>query len=187
MITQNDLQGVASDQFIVRNSSGDWENFWDEKMDFFSPPSIVYSAADWKLEEPAWSGRMKITAKGKLAYIKLEDKNTGKRNLHTVMLVYWGQFLLDRHCGWVSCSFHFLLHFWRKWTRQVFQFRFQHQFPNRNYGNGIESKTVTIVQPFLTAGNYHFFYILNCYATSSRNVTRFQPYFSWSQMVQFLV
>ncbi|XP_077386863.1 adaptin ear-binding coat-associated protein 2 isoform X1 [Festucalex cinctus] len=37
-----------------------------------------YRAADWKLDEPAWSGRMKITAKGKLAYIKLEDKNTGE-------------------------------------------------------------------------------------------------------------
>lgn len=40
----------------------------------FFPPS----AADWKLDEPAWSGRMKITAKGHLAFIKLEDKNTGK-------------------------------------------------------------------------------------------------------------
>lgn len=37
----------------------------------------VTSAADWKLDEPAWTGRMKITAKGKLAYIKLEDRNTG--------------------------------------------------------------------------------------------------------------
>ncbi|KAM8916696.1 adaptin ear-binding coat-associated protein 2 [Spinachia spinachia] len=37
-----------------------------------------YRAADWKLDEPAWSGRMKITAKGKLAYIKLEDRNTGE-------------------------------------------------------------------------------------------------------------
>lgn len=37
-----------------------------------------YRAADWKLEEPAWSGRMKITAKGKNAFIKLEDKNTGE-------------------------------------------------------------------------------------------------------------
>lgn len=35
------------------------------------------SAADWKLDEPAWSGRMKITAKGKMAFIKLEDRNTG--------------------------------------------------------------------------------------------------------------
>ncbi|RXN03137.1 adaptin ear-binding coat-associated 2 [Labeo rohita] len=37
-----------------------------------------YRAADWKLEEPAWSGRMKITAKGKIAYIKLEDKISGE-------------------------------------------------------------------------------------------------------------
>ncbi|KAK7916657.1 hypothetical protein WMY93_012418 [Mugilogobius chulae] len=37
-----------------------------------------YRAADWKLDEPAWSGRMKITAKGKVAFIKLEDKNTGE-------------------------------------------------------------------------------------------------------------
>ncbi|XP_033821943.1 adaptin ear-binding coat-associated protein 2 [Periophthalmus magnuspinnatus] len=37
-----------------------------------------YRAADWKLDEPAWSGRMKITAKGKMAFIKLEDKNTGE-------------------------------------------------------------------------------------------------------------
>uniref|UniRef100_A0A8C4EKS2 NECAP endocytosis associated 2 n=1 Tax=Dicentrarchus labrax TaxID=13489 RepID=A0A8C4EKS2_DICLA len=37
-----------------------------------------YRAADWKLDEPAWSGRMKITAKGKMAYIKLEDRNTGE-------------------------------------------------------------------------------------------------------------
>lgn len=40
--------------------------------------SFFSSAADWKLDEPAWSGRMKITAKGHLAFIKLEDKNTGK-------------------------------------------------------------------------------------------------------------
>ncbi|KAL7837029.1 hypothetical protein SRHO_G00267400 [Serrasalmus rhombeus] len=35
-------------------------------------------ASEWKLDEPAWSGRMKITAKAKIAYIKLEDKNTGE-------------------------------------------------------------------------------------------------------------
>ncbi|MEQ2212213.1 Adaptin ear-binding coat-associated protein 1, partial [Xenoophorus captivus] len=37
-----------------------------------------YRAADWKLDEPAWSGRLKITAKGKNAFIKLEDRNTGE-------------------------------------------------------------------------------------------------------------
>ncbi|XP_043979095.1 adaptin ear-binding coat-associated protein 2 isoform X2 [Gambusia affinis] len=37
-----------------------------------------YRAADWKLDEPAWSGRLKITAKDKKAFIKLEDRNTGE-------------------------------------------------------------------------------------------------------------
>ncbi|KAF7665854.1 hypothetical protein LDENG_00129440 [Lucifuga dentata] len=37
-----------------------------------------YRAADWKLDEPAWTGRLKITCKGKVAFIKLEDKNTGE-------------------------------------------------------------------------------------------------------------
>lgn len=39
---------------------------------------LFLRAADWKLDEPAWSGRLKITAKGKVAFIKLEDMNTGK-------------------------------------------------------------------------------------------------------------
>nr|XP_005996358.2 PREDICTED: adaptin ear-binding coat-associated protein 2 [Latimeria chalumnae] len=37
-----------------------------------------YRAAEWQLDQPAWSGRMRITAKGKIAYIKLEDKNSGE-------------------------------------------------------------------------------------------------------------
>ncbi|XP_053530099.1 adaptin ear-binding coat-associated protein 2 [Ictalurus punctatus] len=37
-----------------------------------------YRAADWKLDEPSWTGRMKITAKAKIAFIKLEDRNTGE-------------------------------------------------------------------------------------------------------------
>lgn len=43
--------------------------------------SCFSSAADWKLDEPAWSGRMKITAKDKMAYIKLEDRNTGEQTV----------------------------------------------------------------------------------------------------------
>lgn len=39
---------------------------------------VPLSAADWKLDEPAWSGRLKITAKDKKAFIKLEDRNTGE-------------------------------------------------------------------------------------------------------------
>ncbi|XP_030078138.1 adaptin ear-binding coat-associated protein 2 [Microcaecilia unicolor] len=37
-----------------------------------------YRAAEWQLEQPAWSGRLRITAKGKMAYIKLEDKISGE-------------------------------------------------------------------------------------------------------------
>ncbi|KAG7457757.1 hypothetical protein MATL_G00230600 [Megalops atlanticus] len=37
-----------------------------------------YRAADWKLDMPDWTGRMRITAKGKVAYIKLEDKVSGE-------------------------------------------------------------------------------------------------------------
>uniref|UniRef100_A0A8D0H9Y5 NECAP endocytosis associated 2 n=1 Tax=Sphenodon punctatus TaxID=8508 RepID=A0A8D0H9Y5_SPHPU len=37
-----------------------------------------YRAAEWQLDQPAWSGRLRITSKGKMAYIKLEDKNSGE-------------------------------------------------------------------------------------------------------------
>ncbi|KAJ8334369.1 hypothetical protein SKAU_G00400080 [Synaphobranchus kaupii] len=37
-----------------------------------------YRASDWKLDAPDWTGRMRITAKGKVAYIKLEDKVSGE-------------------------------------------------------------------------------------------------------------
>nr|XP_060614817.1 adaptin ear-binding coat-associated protein 2 [Anolis sagrei ordinatus] len=37
-----------------------------------------FRAAEWQLDQPAWSGRMRITAKGKAAYIKLEDKTSGE-------------------------------------------------------------------------------------------------------------
>ncbi|CAL8299939.1 unnamed protein product [Lota lota] len=37
-----------------------------------------YRAADWKLDSPDWSGRLRITAKGNVAYIKLEDKVSGE-------------------------------------------------------------------------------------------------------------
>ncbi|KAG9276013.1 adaptin ear-binding coat-associated protein 1 [Astyanax mexicanus] len=35
-------------------------------------------AADWKLDTPDWTGRLRVTAKGKVAYIKLEDKISGE-------------------------------------------------------------------------------------------------------------
>uniref|UniRef100_A0A8I5TMX7 NECAP PHear domain-containing protein n=1 Tax=Pongo abelii TaxID=9601 RepID=A0A8I5TMX7_PONAB len=33
-----------------------------------------YRASDWKLDQPDWTGRLRIISKGKTAYIKLEDK-----------------------------------------------------------------------------------------------------------------
>ncbi|KAM6313100.1 adaptin ear-binding coat-associated protein 2 [Podargus strigoides] len=37
-----------------------------------------YRAAEWQLDQPAWSGRLRITAKGKMAFVKLEDKTSGE-------------------------------------------------------------------------------------------------------------
>jgi len=37
-----------------------------------------YRAADWGLDKPAWTGRMRVIAKGKHVSIKLEDKNNGQ-------------------------------------------------------------------------------------------------------------
>ncbi|XP_042334300.1 adaptin ear-binding coat-associated protein 2 isoform X2 [Sceloporus undulatus] len=37
-----------------------------------------YRAAEWHLEQPAWSGRMRVTAKGSLAFVKLEDRRSGE-------------------------------------------------------------------------------------------------------------
>ena len=44
---------------------------------------FVFSAAEWKLDEPDWTGRLKVSAKGHNLHIKLEDKNTGS-NEYTV-------------------------------------------------------------------------------------------------------
>nr|XP_032634587.1 adaptin ear-binding coat-associated protein 1 isoform X1 [Chelonoidis abingdonii] len=35
-------------------------------------------ASDWKLDQPDWTGRLRVTSKGKIAYIKLEDKVSGE-------------------------------------------------------------------------------------------------------------
>nr|XP_008171635.2 adaptin ear-binding coat-associated protein 1 isoform X1 [Chrysemys picta bellii] len=37
-----------------------------------------YRASDWKLDQPDWTGRLRVTSKGKIAYIKLEDKVSGE-------------------------------------------------------------------------------------------------------------
>ncbi|KAK6620310.1 hypothetical protein RUM44_006711 [Polyplax serrata] len=37
-----------------------------------------YRAADWNLQEPQWTGRLRLVSKGKDCVIKLEDKITGE-------------------------------------------------------------------------------------------------------------
>lgn len=43
-------------------------------LNFFS----VSRAADWNLQEPQWTGRMRLVAKGNECTIKLEDKLSGE-------------------------------------------------------------------------------------------------------------
>lgn len=50
-------------------------------------------ASDWKLDQPDWTGRLRITSKGKVAYIKLEDRVSGeavwRRCLRIRLLMLW--------------------------------------------------------------------------------------------------
>jgi len=41
----------------------------------------LYRAADWKLDEPDWTGRLRVVAKGRELNVKLEDKNSGETNV----------------------------------------------------------------------------------------------------------
>ncbi|XP_029919921.1 adaptin ear-binding coat-associated protein 1 isoform X2 [Myripristis murdjan] len=65
-------------------AEGEYESILCVKPDvnvYRIPPRATnrgYRAADWKLDAPDWSGRMRITAKGKVAFIKLEDKVSGE-------------------------------------------------------------------------------------------------------------
>ncbi|KAK5620639.1 Adaptin ear-binding coat-associated protein 1 [Crenichthys baileyi] len=65
-------------------AEGEYESILCVKPDvnvYRIPPRAsnrAYRAADWKLDSPDWSGRMRITAKGNVAYIKLEDKVSGE-------------------------------------------------------------------------------------------------------------
>ncbi|KAL4616735.1 adaptin ear-binding coat-associated protein 1-like [Arapaima gigas] len=52
-----------------------------------------YRAADWKLDAPDWTGRMRVTARGKVAYIKLEDKISGEDDHYLAHLpsLWWSE------------------------------------------------------------------------------------------------
>ena len=39
---------------------------------------LLCRAADWKLDQPDWTGRLRVCAKGKECYIKIEDKTSGE-------------------------------------------------------------------------------------------------------------
>ncbi|KAI9536153.1 hypothetical protein NQZ68_036251 [Dissostichus eleginoides] len=65
-------------------AEGEYESILCVKPDvnvYRIPPRAsnrAYRAADWKLDSPDWSGRMRITAKGQMAIVKLEDKVSGE-------------------------------------------------------------------------------------------------------------
>lgn len=40
--------------------------------------SFLFRAADWNLQEPQWTGRMRLVAKGEELMMKLEDKASGE-------------------------------------------------------------------------------------------------------------
>lgn len=42
------------------------------------PSNRGYRASDWKLDQPDWTGRLRVVAKGKDLAIKLEDKTSGE-------------------------------------------------------------------------------------------------------------
>ena len=64
--------------------SSDYESVLCVKNEVFvfkippRPSNRGYRAADWKLDEPDWTGRMRIVALGKDLFIKLEDKTSGE-------------------------------------------------------------------------------------------------------------
>lgn len=67
-----------------------------------------YKAADWDVEKHIWAGRLRITARGEQAFIKLEDPNTGNFFFFDFVLVFF--FLMFMHLFMFDCiSFGFLI------------------------------------------------------------------------------
>ncbi|XP_064611282.1 adaptin ear-binding coat-associated protein 1-like [Liolophura sinensis] len=65
-------------------ASADYESVLCVKNEVFvyrippRPSNRGYRAADWKLDAPDWTGRMRVVAKGKELAVKLEDKTSGE-------------------------------------------------------------------------------------------------------------
>ena len=49
----------------------------------------LFRAADWKLDEPDWVGRLRVVSKEKEAIIKLEDKDSGEKTRYTGIAATW--------------------------------------------------------------------------------------------------
>ncbi|XP_028393914.1 adaptin ear-binding coat-associated protein 1-like [Dendronephthya gigantea] len=64
--------------------SNDYERILCVKNEVFVfriPPRTTnrgYRAADWKLDQPDWTGRMRVCSKGSELYVKLEDNSNGE-------------------------------------------------------------------------------------------------------------
>lgn len=54
-------------------------------------------AADWKLDAPDWTGRMRVTARGKVAYVKLEDKVSGETRADRAAPLFTGAVAAVNH------------------------------------------------------------------------------------------
>ncbi|KAK2106021.1 Adaptin ear-binding coat-associated protein 2 [Saguinus oedipus] len=54
------------------------EMYRETVMVVYPHPLLGLRAAEWQLDQPSWSGRLRITAKGQMAYIKLEDRTSGE-------------------------------------------------------------------------------------------------------------
>ncbi|KAK2095761.1 Adaptin ear-binding coat-associated protein 2 [Saguinus oedipus] len=76
-----------------------------------------YRAAEWQLDQPSWSGRLRITAKGQMAYIKLEDRTSGE---------LFAQAPVHQFPGTAVESDHF------KWVKQQYEFAKQAQNPDQS-------------------------------------------------------
>ena len=54
---------------------------------------FAYRAADWKLDQPDWTGRLRIVTLGGKCFIKFEDKITGKK----IRQIRWLRFAITKH------------------------------------------------------------------------------------------
>lgn len=46
----------------------------------------ISRAADWKLDQPDWTGRMRVCSKGSELYVKLEDNSNGMEGLNQIII-----------------------------------------------------------------------------------------------------